>query len=34
VKQTLSINIAASIAVSFLYFAATYFGAFALGQMV
>lgn len=34
VKQTLSINIAASVAVSFLYFSVTYFGAFALGQII
>jgi hypothetical protein len=34
VRQTLSINLPASTAISFLYFTITYFGAFALGQML
>jgi hypothetical protein len=34
VKQSLSINIAASLAIAILYFTVTYFGAFALGQLV
>jgi len=34
VRQTLKINLAASIAISILYFTVTYFGAFALGQVV
>ncbi len=34
IRQTLSINIPASIAISLLYFTITYFGAFALGQMI
>lgn len=34
VRQTLSVNLPASIAITFLYFTITYFGAFALGQML
>jgi hypothetical protein len=34
VQQTLRINFPASIAITFLYFTITYFGAFALGQML
>lgn len=34
VRQTLSINLAASLVISILYFTVTYFGAFALGQLV
>jgi hypothetical protein len=34
IRQTLSINLSASIAIAFLYFTITYFGAFALGQMI
>jgi predicted neutral ceramidase superfamily lipid hydrolase len=34
VRQTLNINLAASSAISILYFTVTYFGAFALGQVV
>jgi putative effector of murein hydrolase LrgA (UPF0299 family) len=34
IRQTLNIDIPASIAISFVYFTATYFGAFALGQMI
>lgn len=34
VKQTLDINLPASVAIAFLYFTVTYFGAFALGQMI
>ena len=34
VQKTLNINIPASIALVFLYFILTYFGAFTLGQMV
>ncbi|NOT10656.1 MAG: hypothetical protein HOP23_02290 [Methylococcaceae bacterium] len=33
-KQTLNINLPASIALALLYFTLTYFGAFALGQMI
>lgn len=34
VRQTLSINLPASLVISLLYFTVTYFGAFALGQLI
>jgi hypothetical protein len=34
VKQSLAINLLASLALTFLYFTITYFGAFALGQVI
>jgi len=34
IKQTLQVNMPASLAVALLYFTSTYFGAFALGQMI
>ncbi|HEY8157348.1 MAG TPA: hypothetical protein VIF10_01470 [Methylobacter sp.] len=34
IRQVLSINILASIVLSLLYFIVTYFGAFALGQLI
>jgi len=34
IRQTLRINLLASLSISFLYFTVTYFGAFALGQLI